>query len=203
MTGEFDPNWEHGHVLRHGNNFTIFEKTDHGWFGKYEDNEGVERAAKWGPYAGTLVSSISSAEEFRYSLINAPAPKRTFKRWYVDLEYRSGTKVGTSFQTHEEAVKFVKGVRGAKVLAIHEHETVEGTGLDDSDLQNMHSAPEPEEPKTVKVGFWLNVYDDGSTGDVADTRDEADEAEAELRYCDRIACIHIERDVKVGEGLDG
>jgi hypothetical protein len=53
-----------------------------------------------------------------------------------------------------------------------------------------------EEPRTVEVDVWLNVYP-CDKGGVWDTREEAD------RVADngRIACINIKRTVTEGEGL--
>lgn len=54
-----------------------------------------------------------------------------------------------------------------------------------------------EEPETVEVERWINVYSDGSVI-VFETRKEADE----WGRIDRIACVHIQRTVTKGEGLD-
>jgi hypothetical protein len=54
-----------------------------------------------------------------------------------------------------------------------------------------------EKPK-VKVSCYLNVYPRGRIGDPHDSRAEADVAADQ----GRIACIHIEREVTEGEGIE-
>lgn len=203
---DFDPNWPHGHVLRHGNNFTIFERTDHGWFGKYEDHAGVERAAKWGNYCGGyLISATTSADEFDFALINAPAPKRTFKRWYVTVENMWEQIIEHTAPDYKTAKRMANSCADdpnvKSIISIYEREVIEGHGLDDSNLQKMHSAPEPEEPKTVHVDFWVNVYGE-SFHELAFHKTHDDAVLCQRNDGSLLQCIHIERDAKVGEGLD-
>jgi len=53
-----------------------------------------------------------------------------------------------------------------------------------------------EEPKTVEVDVWLNVYLEGADRGY-DSRGRADNASSS----DRLACINIKRTVTEGEGL--
>jgi hypothetical protein len=53
-----------------------------------------------------------------------------------------------------------------------------------------------EEPQTVELDLWVNVYRDGTTT----TWHSADDAEA-AALRNRFACFHIKRTVTEGEGL--
>lgn len=67
--------------------------------------------------------------------------------------------------------------------------------LDPEDFN--YPAPIYEEPKTVEIKFWVNVYPDFTSGTTHIDRYDAD-VQAED---DRIACINIEQSVTEGEGL--
>lgn len=54
-----------------------------------------------------------------------------------------------------------------------------------------------EEPETVEVERWINVYEDGNVIFFG-TRQEADE----WWLSGRIACVHIQRTVTKGDGLN-
>lgn len=56
-----------------------------------------------------------------------------------------------------------------------------------ADLENI--------PETVTVDVWCNVYPDGSVFV------HKDKHGADYAASDRIACIHIHREITVGEGL--
>lgn len=66
-------------------------------------------------------------------------------------------------------------------------------GIGQGDLTNL--VPHPK--KTLRVRFWLNVYD-GAIPHMHGTREEADENAAQHRF----ACIEIDREVEEGEGLE-
>ncbi len=60
-----------------------------------------------------------------------------------------------------------------------------------------YPAPIYEEPKTVEVNVWLNVYPDGDNSNYS-TKAKADEGAG----LNRLACINIKRTVTEGEGLE-
>ena len=60
-----------------------------------------------------------------------------------------------------------------------------------------YPAPIYEEPKTVEIDMWGNIYPDGTIV-FLNTKEEADS----FKDPDRIACIHIKRTVTEGEGLE-
>ena len=53
-----------------------------------------------------------------------------------------------------------------------------------------------EVPETIEIDVWLNVFDDGL---VTQWRSKE---EADKQAFSRIACIHLQRTVTKGEGLD-
>ena len=73
---------------------------------------------------------------------------------------------------------------------------------DDEALGVGFSYPAPiyEEPKTVEIDVWLNVYDWGVEDLVYLSREKADEHTDGLG-AQRIACSNIKRTVTEGEGL--
>ncbi len=68
--------------------------------------------------------------------------------------------------------------------------------LEREDVHFEYPAPIYEEPKTVEISMWLNVYPDG----VQTTHTYRYDAEVNAKR-DRIACIHIKRTVTEGEGI--
>jgi hypothetical protein len=70
--------------------------------------------------------------------------------------------------------------------------------LDSEDARFSYPAPIHEEPKTVEVDVWINIYPAEYNQDVIYlTKKRADE----LARPSRIACINIKRTVTEGEGL--
>lgn len=191
---DFDPNWEHGHI----------EDPEQAMIKRRVRVLCADANIRDGFPVIALVTNSSGFDEVRAyrkngkseicpDLINAPAPKRKgiAEAWINVYEDDS-----SAYNTEWEATDGADLSRRIACLHVRE-EVEEGTGLDDSNLQNMQSAPEPEEPKTVKVDCWLNIDEDGDI-ELWLQRVQADE----WKNRNRIACIHIERDVKVGEGLD-
>lgn len=193
---QFNIDHPHGHKTRDGRGVKIIN-TEY----EFDGGETIVALIDEGGSVPTLQTYFSNGRRFEedevsdFDLINVPAPKRTFKRWYVLARWDDGSIHEYSFGSKDAADDCANTVR--TVIERHEREAVEGTGLDDSNMQNMQSAPEPEEQKTVKVDCWLNIDEDGDI-ELWLQRVQADE----WKNRNRIACIHIERDVKVGEGLD-
>jgi hypothetical protein len=74
--------------------------------------------------------------------------------------------------------------------------TATGRQRHDRLLESAHDLIEAR-PK-VRVDFWVNVYEDGTVANATwEDRKDADR----IAGSDRIACIHIEREVEEGEGL--
>ena len=101
----------------------------------------------------------------------------------------------TVINTYEHHVKLERGQLKYRKLAY---------GNDDWDIlpplveeEFDYPAPMYEEPKTVEVDVWLNVYEKGLAGLIYLSRERADK----YASSHRIACINIKRTVTEGEGL--
>ncbi len=75
--------------------------------------------------------------------------------------------------------------------------TGEWSSLRNDMVEFSYPAPIHEEPKTVEVDVWLNIYEDSACSEVFTTKEGADLYGDD----DRIACINIKRKVTEGEGL--
>jgi hypothetical protein len=71
--------------------------------------------------------------------------------------------------------------------------------LESEDIDFDYPAPIYEEPKTVEIDMWVNVYHWGFSHLGYLSREQADK-EADTPH--RIACINIKRTVTEGEGLE-
>ena len=64
---------------------------------------------------------------------------------------------------------------------------------------SVHAKDIIEVPETKKLDFWINVYPHGP-GFQHRSRAQAQDESADRPYT-RIACLHVVREYKVGEGL--